>query len=160
MTAWWLVVGGALGFALGLWSGQVLLGLFVYWQSIETAVKVYKSLVMFLCGAGGGAAIIGLVADPQGLAGYAIGLAAGLIVGRAMGFPNVETPDQRTERAALQKGLPPEIEGRDLLIGLATEAPKRVQLEKKLDPIELARRYESALDAWSHREDSEPGPGV
>lgn len=85
----WHIAGGILGFALGLWSGQMFLAMLVYWKGADVAVRSFMAMVVFVVGGGGGAVVVRFVTASPGIdaGSYVLGLAGGLVAGRFVRLP-------------------------------------------------------------------------
>lgn len=150
----WLVTGIAFGLSLGLWCGQMLLGLFVYWSTIDIGIRSFKSAVMFLFGAGGGASLLLGFGGSPGIVGYLIGGAIGMLIGRMIRMPDLRSETELEERALLASRLPEDLKDKSLLIDLFTEPARRIRHDQGIDSESLETRFVEALDEIAKRLDA------
>lgn len=143
------------GLSLGLYFGRLLTAIITYWESARTAEKAYRSIIAFLVGGSGGAAIWRLFSASHVIF-YLIGLASGMVI--TYFWPRIPrsytlgTVTQIIKMNEAMRDHVPEIKKRALLILASLVPPRCIEREEKINERDLAKQLEEAIDVFQEAE--------
>jgi hypothetical protein len=150
----WYIATGVLGIALGLHFGRLLTAIIAHWESTKIASNVSMSVVAFLFGGGGGAALFEYIAGDSGpfyVAGIAIGMIYAFFAPPPWRYTFESVALVLKMNDELQQHVP-DVQQRALLILAALVPPKQIQRDAKLSEAQLADDLERATDMFPENE--------
>ena len=146
------IVGGVFGSAIGLYLGYLLTAIIVHWESTATTTKAYRSMIMFVLGGMGGAAISWLFCGASAVF-YVLGLAVGMIFAffycqrfpSPFTFNSVKLIIQMSE--AMRDSIP-DVDQRTILIIAPLAPAKAIEHKEKISEKEWTQKLEEATDGF------------